>query len=144
MEAQEARGGASLPAGWEDRLVASAREARRHAYAPYSGFAVGAAVLTGSGRVFSGCNVENASYGATLCAERVAAAQAVASGERQILAVAVVSDAPQPTPPCGICRQTLAEFGPRMWVLMDNGRDRRKVTLDELLPDAFTRERLRP
>src|SRR6185369_16938832 len=88
-----------------EALVESARTVRDKAYAPYSGFLVGAAVLSESGRIYVGCNVENASYGATLCAERNAIAQLVAAGERNVAAVAVFVDADDPAMPCGICRQ---------------------------------------
>jgi len=118
-------------------LLAVAWRAREHAYAPYSRFAVGAAVLGGSGRIYPGVNVENASYGLTLCAERCAVSSAVAAGEREIRAVAVVTDAEAVTPPCGACRQVLAEFGAPQ-VFAANARGHRRVwSLNELLPDAF-------
>jgi len=125
-------------AGAIDELVARAGEARERAYAPYSGFRVGAAVLTSSGETFTGANVENASYSVAICAERVAASQAVASGHRDIRAVAVVSSARKPTPPCGVCRQFLFEFDADMTVVFE-GPDgaRRTWTLSDLLPDAF-------
>ena len=125
-------------AGAIDELVARAGEARERAYAPYSGFRVGAAVLTSSGETFTGANVENASYSVAICAERVAALQAVASGHRDIRAVAVVSSARKPTPPCGVCRQFLFEFDADMTVVFE-GPDgaRRTWTLSDLLPDAF-------
>ena len=119
-----------------ESLVAAAERARERAYAPYSRFRVGAAVLAG-GRVYDGCNVENASYGLTVCAERVAVFAAVAAGERQIDAVAVVTDAGRPVAPCGACRQVLFEFGPAITVIMQSG-DRTAVRpLAALLPDAF-------
>jgi len=125
-------------AGAIDELVARAGEARERAYAPYSGFRVGAAVLTSSGETFTGANVENASYSVAICAERVAASQAVASGHRDIRAVAVVSSARKPTPPCGVCRQFLFEFDPDMTVVSEGpDGERRTWTLSELLPDAF-------
>jgi homotetrameric cytidine deaminase len=125
-------------AGAIDDLVARAREARERAYAPYSRFLVGAAVLTSSGETFTGANVENASYSVAICAERVAASQAVASGHRDINAVAVVSSARTPTPPCGVCRQFLFEFDPDMTVVSEGpDGDRRTWTLSDLLPDAF-------
>ena len=118
-------------------LVAAARKARKRAYAPYSNFRVGAAVLAG-GRTFSGVNMENASYPLSVCAERNAVAAAVAAGKTAIEAVAVVADDADPTPPCGGCRQVLHEFGPRMLVVAeaDNGR-RAEWVLSSLLPAAF-------
>jgi cytidine deaminase len=126
-----------IPEEMLDELVRAAHDARTRAYAPYSEFTVGAAVLAG-GRVYSGCNVENASYGLSICAERVAATTAVAAGERRIDAVAVVGSADRPTPPCGACRQFLSEFGPAMPVVAETpDGDRDAWRLDELLPHAF-------
>jgi len=121
-------------------LVKAARAARRGAYAPYSSFRVGAAVRAG-GRVFTGANVENASYGLTVCAERVAVTAAVFAGERVLDAVAVASSTSPPTPPCGMCLQTLAEFaGPELPVLLVGaGGSQVATTLGELLPRAFRR-----
>ncbi len=121
-------------------LLAEARAAREHAWAPYSRFEVGAAVRGGSGRVYRGCNVENASYGLTICAERVAIASAVAAGERRITALAVVADTPAPLSPCGACRQVLAEFAPAETpVLLANlAGATRLTTAGALLPDTFT------
>jgi cytidine deaminase len=100
-------------------LLTAAREARKAAYAPYSRFPVGAAIQTAAGTVYRGCNVENASYGLTICAERVAVMTAVAAGERQVVAVAIDGgDADKPAPPCGACRQVLHEFGPDMQVIL--------------------------
>jgi len=120
-----------------ERLLGTAREARQHAYAPYSKFRVGAAVLVEDGRVFAGCNVENSSFGLTVCAERNAVAAAVVAGGRPI-AVAVVTDDDH-VGPCGACRQVLAEFDQEMPVLLAdrNGREVRSISLSELLPAAF-------
>lgn len=127
-----------------DHLVAKALEARQLAYAPCSGFAVGAAVLTASGRVYTGCNVENASSGATVCAERVAILKAISEGERELIALAVVAETKGVCPPCGICRQTMVEFGPEMLVIMADLTGRREVwTVEQLLPLPFTRARMR-
>jgi cytidine deaminase len=120
-------------------LVAQALAASRHAHAPYSRFHVGAAVLTASGDAFAGCNVENASYGLTICAERAAVCAAVAAGHKQIVAVAVVTQGGHS--PCGACRQVLAEFGPTMEVIMADADDTSRVTtttLDKLLPSSFS------
>ncbi|HYS79332.1 MAG TPA: cytidine deaminase [Anaeromyxobacteraceae bacterium] len=123
-----------------DRLVGAARAARRRAYAPYSRFRVGAAVRA-RGRVFEGANVENASYGLTLCAERSAVTAAVLAGARRLDAVAVASGTSPPTPPCGMCLQTLAEFaGPELPVLLAGARGAVvETTLGELLPRGFSK-----
>jgi cytidine deaminase len=118
-----------------DNLVAAAWEARQSAYAPYSHFPVGAALLASDGRIFAGCNVENISFGLTFCAERVAIGSAIAAGARQFVAIAVVADTGVPISPCGACRQVLAEFGVRQAVLA-NRTGRIEFTLDELLPRA--------
>ena len=125
------------------RLLRAARAARRNAHAPYSRFRVGAAVLAG-GTVHAGANVENASYGLTLCAERVAACAAIAAGARRLEAVVVASPGEEPVPPCGACLQTLAELaGPDLPVALVGTRGRRiDTTLRELLPRAFTRKDL--
>ncbi|GAB4307747.1 MAG: cytidine deaminase [Candidatus Bipolaricaulota bacterium] len=122
----------------ESRLVAAAVEARRNAYAPYSGFPVGAALLARDGRLFTGCNVENASYGLTVCAERVALFKAVSEGVREFEAIAVAcGDAP--CSPCGACRQALNEFAPNLKVILADGEGRRweVVPLSDLLPRGF-------
>ena len=126
------------------RLIAAARAAARQAYAPYSKFRVGAAVLAGSGRIFASGNVENASYGLSNCAERTAIFQAVAGGERRIIAVAVYTPTRKPTPPCGACRQVINEFGPRAAILCTcQSQERIETTLDQLLPRAFGPRHLR-
>jgi len=124
-------------------LLAAARAARRRAYAPYSGFRVGAAVRAG-GRTFAAPNVENASYGLTVCAERNAVAAAVAGGARRLAAVAVASATRPPTPPCGACLQVLAEFaGPELPVLLAGaGASQVETTLGALLPRGFSRRYL--
>jgi cytidine deaminase len=109
------------------------------AYAPYSSFKVGAALLAADGTVVEGCNVENASYPAGSCAERVAVGAAVARGMRQFDALAIVTEAEMPTPPCGICRQVLMEFAPDLPVLsVARGGAEARWTMSELLPHAFT------
>ena len=118
-------------------LVAAARAARTHAYCPYSGFAVGAALRAASGAVYSGCNVENASYGATLCAERVAVACMVGSGDRAITAMAIYTEAEPPAMPCGLCRQVLQEFGRTMTIVVASPKTTRQTTLAALLPEPF-------
>jgi cytidine deaminase len=119
-------------------LVELAERVRGNAYARYSNFHVGAALRTLRGGVYSGCNVENASYGATLCAERSAIAAMVAAGEREIDAVAVFTDADPPSMPCGICRQVLLEFGgEKMLIVAASPRGLRLTTLSDLLPQPF-------
>ena len=126
-----------------DELVRLATEARERAYAPYSGFRVGAALLVADGRVYTGCNVENASYGLSMCAERTAVFKAVADGALAFTAVAVVADSAEPPSPCGACRQVLAEFGPATRVIIANLRGaRREATVEELLPVSFSAAQL--
>ena len=120
-------------------LLAFARQAQEKAYAPYSGFAVGAAIYT-DGEVVQGVNVENAAYGTSLCAERAAAAAAVLKGLRSFEAIAVVGDSEDPTVPCGNCLQFLSEFNPDMRIIMGARGDAVRVsTLTELLPETFAR-----
>jgi len=116
-------------------LIEAAWQAREAAYAPYSNFQVGAALMAEDGRIFLGCNVENISYGLTNCAERVAIGAAVAAGVRKFIAVAVVADTGVPVSPCGACRQVLAEFGVPL-VILANRTEQLQFTLEELLPRA--------
>lgn len=122
-----------------DELIQQAEKAKEGAYVPYSHFHVGAALLCKDGRVYTGANVENASYGVTCCAERVALFKAVTDGARAFDAIAVTSDAEGPTYPCGICRQALIEFSRDMDVICTGTRGERDVKkINELLPCAFT------
>ena len=124
------------PAG--TALVEAARAARLHAHAPFSRFQVGAALLTKEGRVFTGCNVENATYGLTVCAERVAVWKAVSEGYRAFTRIAVVADTGEPTPPCGACRQILWELGGDLEVILANLEAPRALyRMRELLPHPF-------
>lgn len=121
-------------------LMKIARKARQNAYAPYSHFAVGAALLAESGRVYTGCNIENASYGLTCCAERNAIFAAVCAGERRFKMLAVAADSLEPVAPCGACRQVIAEFGIPL-VVMGNLKEATKtMTAEELLPYGFGQE----
>ena len=122
-----------------DELVKIALSAREQAYVPYSGFKVGAAVQGKSGRIYSGCNIENASYGLSNCAERTAIFKAVSEGEQELIAIAVVADTPGPVSPCGACRQVMAEFGIREIMLTNLRGERRAVTIEELLPFSFAK-----
>ncbi len=120
------------------KLKAAAKVAAGRAYAPYSNFHVGAAVLTSSGKIFSGCNVENASYGLCNCAERTAVFSAVAAKERKLECVVVYTPTPTATAPCGACRQVIYEFGPAARVVsFCAGRDRIDTAITALLPAAF-------
>jgi cytidine deaminase len=121
-------------------LEAAATAARQNAHAPYSRYLVGAALLTRSGRLFAGCNVENASYGLCLCAERSAVAAMVAAGEREPIALVVVTNGPKAGSPCGMCRQVLAEFAEDLPIVLGvagNPAATRRTSLAALLPDAF-------
>ncbi len=120
-------------------LIEAARAAQQHAWAPYSSFRVGAALESTDGQLFAGCNVENASYPAGICAERGALARAVASGARAFVRVVIVSDADTPAPPCGMCRQALVEFAPTLEVVsITSSGQTARWSLADLLPFPFT------
>lgn len=125
------------PSDQKQQLIEAAIQARRHAYAPYSRYTVGAALLTADGRVFTGANVENAVYPLTICAERAAVVSAVSGGEQSFKAIAVATK--DAGTPCGACRQVLAEFGLDIQVIItdDQGRVKHNLTVDELLPRSF-------
>jgi|HubBroStandDraft_6_1064221.scaffolds.fasta_scaffold880671_1 cytidine deaminase len=143
MNVGPSRGRVRMAPGHWDALIAAASAARAHAYAPYSRYAVGAAVMTSQGTVFAGCNVENSTYGATLCAERAAVTAMVAAGERDPAACVVVTAGPKPGTPCGICLQVLSEFARDMPLLLVAASARgqvaalEKTRLKALLPRAF-------
>jgi cytidine deaminase len=120
-------------------LIAAAKRAMKNAYAPYSKFHVGAAVLTSTGEIFTGCNVENASYGMTNCAERTAIFSAIASGgpKLDIRAVAVVNDRGMPCSPCGACRQVIYEFGPEAIIYFPAAKGWKQAHITKLLPEGF-------
>jgi cytidine deaminase len=128
--------------GVSAELVRRAREVMQNAYAPYSKFHVGAAIEAADGTIHVGCNVENASYGLTICAERMAVGAAVAAGKRSLKRVAVATAVEPPATPCGACRQLLAEFGLDLEIVAVGPSSERRWKLKELLPEAFTRESL--
>jgi cytidine deaminase len=120
------------------RLLAAARTARENAHAPFSSFKVGAALETADGQIITGCNIESATYGLTICAERCAMFKAIADGQRKIVRVAIVADTEEPTPPCGACRQILWEFGGDLEVILGNlTEETAAFQLKELLPHPF-------
>ncbi|MDP3026013.1 MAG: cytidine deaminase [candidate division Zixibacteria bacterium] len=127
----------------EDRkLVLEAKKTRKNSYAPYSNFKVGAALLARSGKVYTGANLENSSFGQTVCAERLALYKAVSDGEKDFKKIAIVAPGAEPVTPCGICRQALFEFAPQLEVLSVNLKGKvRKYTLRELLPYPFKYEK---
>ena len=120
-----------------EEVLALAREVQGRAHAPYSGFRVGAILETREGVTFSGCNVENASFGLTICAERNAVAAAVAAGEKEFRRLTLVTDGEEPVPPCGACREVLAEFNPDLIIVSVAGKSREEWRLKELLPRPF-------
>ncbi|MGK9475972.1 cytidine deaminase [Melioribacter sp. OK-6-Me] len=128
----------------KNELISRAVEAAQKAYAPYSNFHVGAALITKSGRIYLGANIENSSYGLTICAERTAAFNAVLDGQKEFDAIAIVSDSGNFTPPCGACRQVLSELcGKDLLVIMSNKKGEvKEMTLEELLPFSFDKENL--
>ena len=134
----------AFDSGVEATLVQAARDARARALAPYSHFHVGAALLVAKGEIVTGCNIENATYGLTLCAERVALVKALSDGKRKFVALAVAADAALPTPPCGACRQLLWEYCGDIPVVMANPREiTMRTTLGALLPEPFGPENLK-
>ena len=123
-----------------NELLDKAEEARSHSYSPYSGYSVGAALLTKDGKIYLGCNVENASYTPTICAERNAFFKAVFDGIRDFSAIAVIGSGESPAFPCGVCRQVMAEFCERDFIIVTSNKDKTIVvrnTLSELLPNSF-------
>ena len=123
----------------DNELLKEAEEACQNSYSPYSHFRVGAAILTKTGKIYRGCNIENSSYGATVCAERTALFNAVSNGEKEIEKIAIFSPDSDNCPPCGICRQVLLEFAPDIKVIYrSKGKGMTSKTLSELLPEAFT------
>jgi len=122
-------------------LVAAARGARERAYAPYSSFRVGAAVRSESGALFVGCNVENASYGATICAERTAILTMVAAGQRSVESIAVFTDAESLAMPCGLCRQVISEFQRDALLIVANPRQHRVLPFAQIFPEPFVLDR---
>lgn len=128
----------ALSSDQKSKLIEAARQYRERAYAPYSKYKVGAALLAGSGKIYGGCNVENASYGLTICAERNAIAAAVADGERRLEAIAIVTTGNAPGSPCGACRQFMVEFNPLMHVILaSDGPEERVYLAKDLLPEFF-------
>lgn len=118
-------------------LIKRATEVKQNSYSPYSNYKVGAALLSNSGKIYLGTNVENASYGLSICAERSAVSSAVSAGERNFKAIAIVTDSEKLASPCGACRQVLIEFNPEMYVILSNGKDFKITKVKELLKDYF-------
>lgn len=127
-----------------ENLIDAAKRARENAFAPFSNFRVGAAIETSAGKIYTGCNVENASYGLTVCAERVAIWKAISEGEREFTQIVVVADTIELTPPCGACRQIIWEFCGDVPVILVNLQNKTETfKISELLPNAFGREFLK-
>lgn len=123
----------------KQKLKQAAIDALEYAYAPYSKFKVGAALITASGKIFTGCNVEVSSFGLTICAERVAIFKAISEGERDFTSIAIVAETEAYCPPCGACRQVIADFSPKMEIILINKNGQIKTTsIQELLPEAFS------
>ncbi|MDQ0203248.1 cytidine deaminase [Pectinatus haikarae] len=127
----------------ENSLLEAAKKAREYAYCPYSGFKVGAAVLGKSGRIYTGCNIENVSYGLTNCAERTAIFKGISAGEKEFEILAVTADTKAPVAPCGACRQVMAEFRINRIIMSNMQGKRKQALLEELLPFSFDEEKLR-
>ena len=126
------------------KLIEAAKKAMENSYSPYSNFAVGAAVLAKDGRIYKGCNVENAAYGAANCAERTALFSAIADGATEFEAIAVIGSSGEHTYPCGICRQVIAELMPKgKLIFINNKKEYQEFTVQEMLPYAFTKENLK-
>lgn len=128
----------------QQQLIESAMRAQSNACAPYSNFPVGAALLAANGMIYTGVNVESSSFGGTICAERTALVKALSEGEREFVAIAIVTNAEMPTMPCGICRQLLHDYAPGLWIISKAGGTLKLATLHELLPDAFDAGALTP
>lgn len=126
----------------KEKLLEEAIQIRARAYVPYSRFPVGAALLTSSGKIYTGCNIENAAYPSTCCAERVAIFKAISDGETEFMEMAVAADTKRPVPPCGTCRQVMSEFfAPDMTIHLTNlSNDIQTLTTDQLLPFSFQKE----
>lgn len=125
------------------KLIKEAEKARKRAYTPYSKFKVGAAILTSDGKIFTGCNIENASFGLTVCAERVAISKAISEGSYKFKAIVIVGDTNRPCSPCGACRQVISEFGEDIKIIMSNLKGDIKIKkIRELLPEAFNKNDL--
>lgn len=126
-----------------EKLLKEAEKARKKAYAPYSKFKVGAAVLTSDGKIFTGCNIENASFGLTVCAERVAISKAISEGSYKFEAMVIIGDTNRPCSPCGACRQVISEFGEDIKIVMSNLKGDVKIKkISELLSEAFNKNDL--